>query len=204
MTTARKTVYDTAAAPVKYVFLDRDGVINVERGNFTTTIEEWEWTAGAFEGLRLLTEAGFGIIVVTNQSCIARGIQTEKGLAVLHRFMVNEAAERGGHIIAVYHCPHTDDDNCSCRKPKPGMLIQAADDYGIDLKMTFFIGDTRRDMEAGKAAGVRTLLIEGTKALKDAKFSHTDTIADYRAHGLVEAARIVIDETSEHGDPKKT
>ncbi len=81
------------------------------------------------------------------------------------------------------------------------MLIQAADDYGIDLKTAFFIGDARRDMEAGKAAGVRTLLIDGAKANKDMTSSETDTIVDFRARDLACAARIVIAETTEHGDP---
>ena len=89
-----------------YVFLDRDGVINVERGDYTTTIEQWDWAPGALDGLRMLTEAGFGVIVITNQACISKGIQTEEGLAVLHGFMLEGIREAGGDILRVYHCPH--------------------------------------------------------------------------------------------------
>ncbi len=176
----------------RFVFLDRDGVINVERGDFTTKIEEWDWAPGALAGIRLLTDAGFGIIVITNQSCISRGLQTEKGLAVLHDFMNNDVRTSGGEILAVYHCPHQRADNCSCRKPEPGMLLKAIADYGIDTKETFFIGDADRDMEAGKRAGVKTIYIEGTPA--EAGLS-TGPKADFRARNLIEAAHIVLRES---------
>ena len=82
----------------RFVFLDRDGVINVERGDYAITIAQWEWAPGAIEGIKLLTNAGFGIIVITNQSCIAKGLQTEEGLAKLHGFMVNHI-RKAGHIV---------------------------------------------------------------------------------------------------------
>ena len=145
----------------RYVFLDRDGVINVERGTYTTNREEWQWESACMAGIRRLTEAEFGIIVITNQACIAKGLQTEEGLAALHDWMMEAIENAGGAIRAIYHCPHTTEDGCECRKPKPGMILQAARDFDIDLPRSFMIGDSLRDMEAGRRAGTRTIRITG-------------------------------------------
>ncbi len=177
----------------RYVFLDRDGVINVERGEYTTTIGQWRWAPGVFDGIKLLNDAGFHIIVITNQACIAKGLQTEAGLATLHKFMIREIRNRGGDILRIYHCPHQDSDGCSCRKPSPGLILRAAEDYGIDLYGTFMIGDSLRDMEAGRRAGTRTILIDGGD---DAAGCGMQSIAfEFRADDLLDAARIVIRET---------
>jgi len=178
--------------PHRFVFLDRDGVINVDIGDYTTTIEEWKWAAGALEGIRMLTEAGFGIIVITNQACIAKGLQTEYGLAVLHDFMLNHIHRAGGDILRIYHCPHQTSDGCSCRKPEPGMLLTAIKDYSIIPAKTFFIGDAPRDIEAGKRAGTRTILINTDET---AVSPDTGIQADFYAGNLLDAARIVIRET---------
>ncbi len=90
-----------------------------------------------FEGLRLFRESGFGAIVITNQACIAKGIQTEDGLAALHDFMIRRIRAEGGDILRVYHCPHQTSDGCLCRKPLPGMMVRAAEDFGIALADTF-------------------------------------------------------------------
>ena len=177
----------------KYVFLDRDGVINVERGDYTTTIEQWRWASGAFEGIRLLHEAGFGVIVITNQACIAKGIQTEEGLAALHEFMIREIREQGGEILRVYHCPHQTSDGCACRKPAPGMILRAAADFSIDLPETFFIGDSLRDMEAGRRAGTRTILIDSGPGADSPRTQFER--GEFRADDLLDAARIVIRST---------
>lgn len=177
----------------RYVFLDRDGVINVERGDYTTTIEQWQWAPGAFEGIRLLTEAGFGIIVITNQACISKGIQTEEGLSALHDYMLRGVREHGGDILRVYHCPHYTPDKCSCRKPEPGLILRAAEDYGIELSRTFMIGDSLRDMEAGRRAGTRTIhIVSGPGA--DSPRTQFES-GEFRAGNLLEAARIVLQET---------
>lgn len=176
-----------------FVFLDRDGVINVERGDYTTTIGQWQWAAHALEGLRLLKESGFNVIVITNQACIARGLQTEEGLAELHDFMVRTIREHGGDILRVYHCPHQTSDGCSCRKPAPGMILRAAMDYPIHLAETFFIGDSLRDMEAGRRAGSRTILID-TGPGADSSRTQFER-GEFRADDLLDAAGIVIRET---------
>ena len=99
----------------RFVFLDRDGVINVERGDYTTSIKEWEWAPGSLEGLKIFSDTGFGVIIITNQACIAKGRQTEGGLARLHSFMLRHIRESGGDILKIYHCPHLTSDCCSCR-----------------------------------------------------------------------------------------
>ncbi|MFC1608441.1 D-glycero-alpha-D-manno-heptose-1,7-bisphosphate 7-phosphatase, partial [Candidatus Latescibacterota bacterium] len=179
--------------PQRYIFLDRDGVINVERGEYTTTIDQWEWADGVFEGIRQLTDSGFGIIVITNQACIAKGIQTENGLATLHTFMHEGIKREGGHILDVFHCPHTTLDACSCRKPKPGMILQAAGKYPITLSETFMIGDSLRDMEAGRCAGTRTILIDSGPGADSIRTQFEP--GDFRADNLLEATKIVIRES---------
>ena len=185
--TGGSTVYD------RFVFLDRDGVINVERGDYTTTVDQWEWAPGVFEGLRLLRESGYGPIVITNQACIAKGIQTEEGLAALHDFMVHRVRAEGGDILRIYHCPHQTSDGCTCRKPLPGMFFQAAEDFGIDLARAFMIGDSLRDMEAGRRAGTRTILIDSGPGSDSSRTQFAP--GEFLAADLLDAARIVIHET---------
>jgi len=180
----------------RFVFLDRDGVINRERGDFTITTDQWEWAPGAFEGIKLLTDAGFSIIVITNQSCIARGLQTEEGLALLHEFMNDNIRKAGGDILKIYHCPHVDEERCGCRKPEPGMLLQAAKDFCINLSRTFFIGDSPRDVEAGRRAGTRTICINSTRNAELQTENSSFTFQpDFRTDNLLDAARIVISES---------
>ena len=174
----------------RFVFLDRDGVINVERGTYTTTIDEWEWASGAFDGLRKLKDAGFKVIVITNQACIAKGLQTEKGLAELHAFMLDEIKKNGGDILRIYHCPHQTSDGCSCRKPEPGMILQAAREFGIDLSKTFMVGDSLRDMEAGRKAGTRTILIDSGPGADSSRTQFEP--GEYKADNLENAVEIVI------------
>lgn len=186
----------------RFVFLDRDGVINVERGDYTTTVDEWEWAPGALEGLRILTEAGFGIIIITNQACIAKGLQTEDGLARLHEWMLGVIREHGGDILRIYHCPHQRSDGCPCRKPEPGMFFRAAEDFGVRLEGTFMIGDSLRDMEAGRRAGTRTIFIDTGRDSDSPRSQFLP--GEFRADDLVDAARIVMQETKsisrdEHG-----
>lgn len=175
------------------VLLDRDGVINVEIGDYTTTRDQWEWATGALEGLKLLTEAGFRCIVITNQACIAKGRQTEENLAELHAWMREQVIAAGGIIAAVYHCPHQTSDGCGCRKPMPGMILEAAAEHRFILPETFFIGDTARDMEAARRAGTRTILIKNDRNAYPPPGNPGPV--DFTAADLQEAAHIVIDET---------
>jgi len=144
----------------KAVFLDRDGVINVEKG-YLHRIEDLEFLPGAPEAIRLLKEAGFLVIVVTNQSGVARGYYSMEAVTLLHRHMADALAARGASVDAWYVCPHHPEhgDECSCRKPLPGMIEQAAADFRIDPARSYMIGDKSSDVAAGLAAGCRSLLV---------------------------------------------
>lgn len=146
------------------VFLDRDGVLNEERG-FITCPEEFTLLRGVPAALASLHERGFARIVVTNQSGVARGLITLESLHAIHDKLRRETS---GGIDAVYFCPHhptegLDPHECDCRKPKPGMLLQAAREHDIDLAGSWLVGDAPRDIEAGHRAGCRTICVLGVK-----------------------------------------
>jgi histidinol-phosphate phosphatase family protein len=151
------------------VILDRDGVLNKRppRAHYVRGPDEFEWLPGAKAALRLFKEAGYRVIVVSNQAGIARGAMTEADLALLHEAMEAEAAAEGGRIDAIYYCPHDWDSACECRKPKPGMLFSAQRDFDLDLTRTPFIGDDERDEQAADAAGCPSLLVSEHVTLLD-------------------------------------
>jgi D-glycero-D-manno-heptose 1,7-bisphosphate phosphatase len=149
------------------VILDRDGVINRKppRACYVRTWSEFEWLPGAQEALAQLKQAGYRVIVISNQAGIARGAMTEADLLEINRQMVSEATRAGGGVDAIYYCPHHWDDGCECRKPKPGMLFQAQRDFTLDLSRTWFIGDDERDAQAADAAGCPSLLVTEDRPL---------------------------------------
>jgi D-glycero-D-manno-heptose 1,7-bisphosphate phosphatase len=137
------------------VILDRDGVLNQRPalGEYVRSWEEWSWLEGAPQSLRLLKESGHRVLIASNQPGVARGALTGESLAGIDQRMKGEAQQAGGDIEASYYCRHGWDEGCCCRKPKPGMLLQAQRDYHLDLSKTWFIGDDPQDAEAAEAAG---------------------------------------------------
>jgi D-glycero-D-manno-heptose 1,7-bisphosphate phosphatase len=157
----------------KALFLDRDGVINVEK-DYLYKIEDFEFIDGIFKVCNYYQNLGYKIIVVTNQSGIARRYYSEDDFKEVTNWMINEFKILGINISKVYHCPHHPDISgaCECRKPKPGMLLNAAKEFDIDLKNSVIIGDKERDIEAGLNAGLRTTyLFDQTKTITDSKAS---------------------------------
>lgn len=142
------------------VFLDRDGVVNRRLpGDYVRNQKAFEFLPDVQEALRLMTEAGLRLIIITNQRGIARGLMTEADLQAVHTLMLAELEKAGAHIAAIYHCPH-DKDECQCRKPEPGMLLQAQSDFPeIEFSDSILIGDSLSDMQAGRRVGCHTLLI---------------------------------------------
>ncbi len=143
------------------LFLDRDGVLN-ERivDDYVRKWEDWVWAEDALTALATLSKVFGKLVVVTNQRGIARGLYSEKDLEAIHKKMLAEVKAAGGRIEGVYHCPHDKDAGCECRKPKPGMLLQAAKDHpAIDLKRAILVGDSISDMQAAKAAKVPGVFI---------------------------------------------
>lgn len=149
------------------ILLDRDGVLNrkAPRGEYVRHWDEFQWLPGAKEALKLLKNAGYKVVVVSNQAGIARGAMTEADLLDIHRRMVRDASLAGGRIDAIYYCPHHWDEHCECRKPKPGMLFQAQRDFNLDLSRTPFVGDDERDGQAANAAGCPSVLVSEQKSL---------------------------------------
>lgn len=178
------------------IFLDRDGTINKEV-NYLHKIEEFEILPSVIEGLQALQDKGFLLIIVSNQSGIARGYFTEEDLNVLNRNILSILREKGIIINDVLCCPHLEDGIvpeytkvCNCRKPKPGLLYRAQQKYNINLASSYMIGDKLSDIETGKNAGCSTILVRtGYGMIEEQKENnHSDFIAD----NLIDAARWII------------
>lgn len=140
------------------VFLDRDGVINVEV-SYLGDPARFQLLPGVAAAIRRLNQAGLPVIVVTNQSGIGRGYYSLAAMTAVHQRLDAELAAAGAHVDALYFCPHRPEDGCSCRKPAPGMFVQAASELGVDLARSVIIGDKFSDLVAGKAVGCRGVLV---------------------------------------------
>lgn len=142
-----------------FVILDRDGVINHDSPDYIKSPEEWIPIPGSLEAIALLTEHGFDVFVATNQAGIARGILTLEALNDIHHKMQTEVEARGGRIRDIKFCPHHPNENCRCRKPKPGLLEQLARDHGLELTGNPYVGDSLKDLRAAEAAGCQPVLV---------------------------------------------
>lgn len=141
------------------IFLDRDGVINVNRPDHVKSWDEFVFLPNALTALAQLAASDFLVIVTTNQSAIARGLVTAATVRAIHARMIAEVTRAGGRVDAVYFCPHHPDDKCACRKPQPGLFLQAARDFAIDFARSYVIGDAFSDVAAALAIGARPILV---------------------------------------------
>jgi len=159
---------------MKLVILDRDGTINEDRDDFVKSPEEWVPLPGALEAIARLNHAGWHTVLATNQSGLGRGLFDMAMLNAMHARMNRMLMKHGGRIDAVFFCPHTPEDQCDCRKPAPGLVLQIAERYGVSLKDVPFVGDSPRDMQAGFAAGCPTHLVRTGKCaqLGDEELAH--------------------------------
>jgi D-glycero-D-manno-heptose 1,7-bisphosphate phosphatase len=151
---------------MKLVILDRDGTINHDSDHYIKSLEEWRPIPGSLEGIARLTQAGYRVVVATNQSGIARGLLTTRTLFEIHEHLQRAVAQAGGRIDAFFFCPHADAAGCPCRKPKPGMLLEVAQRFNISLRDTYMVGDALRDVQAAAAAGARPVLVLTGKGKK--------------------------------------
>jgi len=150
----------------KAVLLDRDGVINKKiKDDYVKSWKEFVFLPGVKEAIKLLNQAQFKIIVITNQAGVGKGVVEESQLQQIHQQMLNELKAYGAYIDGIYYCPHRPEDNCNCRKPKTGMLEQAGKDFKIDFKNSWMIGDEAKDIEAGKKVGCKTYQVLPNKGL---------------------------------------
>lgn len=170
------------------IFLDRDGVINANRDDHVKSWHEFRFLPGALEGLRLLTEHGCRIFIVTNQAAINRGLIARATLEQIHQRMVRTAAAYGARIAGIRYCPHRPDEACACRKPQPGMLLDLAAECSIDLGQTYLVGDAHSDIAAGQAAGCRTVLVLSGRTPRESP-DVGRARPDHVAEDLLDAAR---------------
>lgn len=183
----------------KAIFLDRDGVINDDT-EFIKSTQEMKLLPGVGEAIHQINTSDYLSVVVTNQSVVARNLISENGLQEIHYKMESDLGKEHAYLDAIYYCPHHPDKGypgenifykveCDCRKPKPGMLLQAAERFNIDLSVSYLIGDHERDIQAGKAAGVTTIGVGTGKG-----FRKTSVKSDYFFHNLKEAVNFIITE----------
>jgi D-glycero-D-manno-heptose 1,7-bisphosphate phosphatase len=152
---------------MKAIFLDRDGVINHERKDYVKNLEEFKIFENVADAISLLKKENFLVVIITNQSAINRKLLNIKNLENIHGFLKKYLEKNNTSIDAIYYCPHTPEENCSCRKPKPGLLLKASLDLNIDLKNSWMIGDSKTDIEAAKAAGCNSILLKKNQKLFD-------------------------------------
>jgi len=149
-----------------YLILDRDGVINHDSDDYIKSPEEWLPLPGSLEAIAIANRAGFHVIVVTNQSGLARGYFDINTLNAIHKKMNQKIARLGGRIEAIFFCPHAPDEGCDCRKPKPGMLNEIRDRLNISLEKVWFVGDTFADIQAARSADAVPVLVRTGKGEK--------------------------------------
>ena len=149
---------------MKLVILGRDGILNVYREDHVKAPDEWRPVAGALEALAQLNHAGWHAVVATNQAGIGRGMIDMASVNAVHQRMIEMAQARGARIDAVFFCPHTPEEQCACRKPLPGMLVDIGRRYGVDLRHVPVVSDTLRDMHAAQAAGCEPHLVRTGRA----------------------------------------
>ena len=173
------------------VFLDRDGTLNVEK-DYLYRIEDWEWLPGVKEALRGLKQAGFLLVVITNQSGIGRGWYTEAAARELHGFVRQELLAEGVAMDGFYLCPHAPDapaGACGCRKPSPALLLRAAADFDIDLSRSWMVGDKVADVMAGRNAGCASILVRTGHGAREERAAEAGTLV---ADDLAAAARLIL------------
>lgn len=154
------------------IILDRDGVINQDSPDYIKNPEEWHPLEGSIEAIAALKKAGHRVFVATNQSGIGRGLYSERVLHAMHCKMARLLQEYDCQVDGIYFCPHLPDEKCRCRKPLPGMLLQIAEEHHVQLDKAFYVGDSRKDLEAAEAAGIQGILVltgNGKKTLESIK-----------------------------------
>lgn len=151
---------------MKLVILDRDGTINHDSDEYIKSPAEWRAIKGSLEAIARLTQAGYRVVVATNQSGIARGLFSTQTLFSIHDSLQRSLGQIGGRIDAFFFCPHAAESRCECRKPQPGMLLEVARRFNVSLKDTYMVGDSSKDLEAAVAAGARPVLVLTGKGRK--------------------------------------
>ncbi len=148
---------------IKLIILDRDGVINFDSPDYIKSPDEWQAVPGSLAAIAKINHAGINVCVATNQSGIARGYYSLSTLSDIHDKMCRELKAVGGHLDAIFFCPHGPDDHCNCRKPQPGLYQQALDYFKVEAAEALVIGDSARDIEAAHTLGCQAMLVKSNK-----------------------------------------
>jgi D-glycero-D-manno-heptose 1,7-bisphosphate phosphatase len=165
---------------VSTIFLDRDGVINENRADYVKSWSEFRFLPGSREAIARLTQAGHRLVVCTNQAGVASGMLSVEAVHEIHRRMVDAIGEMGGKIEKVYFCPHGKEEGCPCRKPRPGMLLRARAELGLEMQEAVFIGDSMSDIRAGLAAGIHSVLVLSGLGLEQLRTYHHEANEPFR------------------------
>jgi len=173
------------------IFLDRDGVINRELKKYTEMWDEFEFLPNVFEALKLLSKTDYKLVIVTNQGGIGAGLYTKEDLEEIHKKMLEEFSKYDIRIDTIKYCPHIDEDNCECRKPKPGMILEAAKEFDIDLSKSWMVGDKTKDIKAAENAKVgKTILVKTGFGGKEP--GALEATQDFIAEDILDAANIIL------------
>ena len=162
----------------KLIILDRDGVINQDSDDYIKSPAEWIPIPGSLQAITRLTNEGFTVVIATNQSAVARKLIDINTLFEIHNKMHQMVEDMGGHISAVFFCPHGPKDDCSCRKPRPGLLLDIAQRYGTDLANVPSIGDSLRDIQASISAGASPMLVKTGKGMITSRLLEENNLAE--------------------------
>jgi len=177
----------------KAVFLDRDGIICKDRDDYVKSWDEFVWIPGARKALKRLSGNHRTVIVITNQSAVGRGLVSRLSVEDIHQRMMRGVHQAGGRIEKVYYCPHRPEDDCNCRKPKPGLLLKAARDFALDLKSSYLVGDSLSDVEAGRYVGCTTMMVRNDKKAGSVRSLLRDkTRPDYIVSDLSAAVDLIL------------
>jgi len=161
------------------VFFDRDGIVNKHPNNrIIRSWEEFRFMPGFMESLRVVKEKGFCAVIITNQQGIRKGEYTAETVEMIHSRLVEKLGGWGLNLLDIFYCPHTAADDCACRKPKPGMIFEAAEKHNIDLSRSWVIGDQERDVQAGYAAGCRCVRVHASpKTMAEHRIESMDQLS---------------------------
>jgi D-glycero-D-manno-heptose 1,7-bisphosphate phosphatase len=178
----------------KAVFLDRDGVITQDPPHYAHRIDQLELIEGSGSAIKMLNDAEFKVIVITNQSGVAKGLYNDNDIEIFNQAMIEKLVHVNAHIDTIYYCPHHPDAvvkkyriDCNCRKPKPGMLIEGGKKYNIDFKSSFLVGDKWSDIDAGRSVGCKTILVKTGHGRLE--YKNKKCPVDYVARDLFDAVQ---------------
>jgi len=160
------------------IVLDRDGVINQDSAEYIKSPDEWHALPGSLDAIARLHQAGFAVVVATNQSGVARGLFSTETLTAIHQKMAEQVTAAGGQLTRIFWCPHGPDEGCDCRKPRPGLLLQAAEFLACGLDNMIVVGDAQRDLDAATAVGARPILVRSGKGRNTEKALSPDAAVE--------------------------